>query len=58
VLGVDLAAGQRPQVVVPTGAWQAARSLRDCTLVGCTGAPGFEFAEFEMASDDGPPLEG
>ncbi|MFN3779808.1 MAG: cupin domain-containing protein [Brevundimonas aurantiaca] len=57
-LGVDLAAGQRPQAVVPTGAWQAARSLGDLTLVGCTVAPGFEFAGFELAPDDGSPLEG
>jgi uncharacterized protein len=57
-LGVDLAAGQRPQAVVPTGAWQAARTLGDWTLVGCTVAPGFEFAGFELAPDDGPPLEG
>lgn len=53
-LGVDLTAGQRPQAVVPTGAWQAARSLGDWTLVGCTVAPGFEFAGFELAADDGP----
>jgi uncharacterized protein len=53
-LGVDLAAGQRPQAVVPTGAWQAARSLGDWTLVGCTVAPGFEFAGFELAPDEGP----
>jgi predicted cupin superfamily sugar epimerase len=57
-LGVDLAAGQRPQAVVPSGAWQAARSLGDWTLVGCTVAPGFEFAGFELAPDDGSPLEG
>lgn len=57
-LGVDLAAGQRPQAVVPTGARQAARSLGDWTLVGCTVAPGFEFAGFELAPDDGAPLEG
>jgi hypothetical protein len=48
-LGNDLAAGQRPQAVVPAQAWQAAQSLGDWTLVGCTVAPGFEFAEFEMA---------
>ena len=48
-LGNDLAAGQRPQGVVPALAWQAARSLGDWTLVGCTVAPGFEFAIFEMA---------
>ncbi len=48
-LGNDLASGQRPQGVVPAHAWQAARSLGDWTLVGCTVAPGFEFAKFEMA---------
>jgi predicted cupin superfamily sugar epimerase len=49
MLGNDLAAGQRPQGVVPRGAWQSARSLGDWTLVGCTVAPGFEFAHFELA---------
>ena len=48
-LGNELAAGQHPQAVVPAHAWQAARSLGDWTLVGCTVAPGFEFAKFEMA---------
>jgi uncharacterized protein len=48
-LGPDLAAGQRPQVVVPTHVWQAAETLGDWTLVGCTVAPGFEFAGFELA---------
>jgi len=48
-LGSDLAAGQRPQAVVPARAWQAAQSLGDWTLVGCTVAPGFDFAKFELA---------
>jgi uncharacterized protein len=48
-LGNDLADGQRPQGVVPPHAWQSARSLGEWTLVGCTVAPGFEFAHFEMA---------
>jgi uncharacterized protein len=48
-LGADLAAGERPQAVVPAGAWQAAESLGDWTLVGCTVAPGFDFAGFELA---------
>ena len=48
-LGNDLAAGQRPQGIVPPHAWQSARSLGDWTLVGCTVAPGFEFEHFEMA---------
>jgi uncharacterized protein len=49
VLGPDLAAGARPQLVVPTGAWQAAESLGDWTLAGCTVAPGFAFKHFELA---------
>ena len=48
-LGPDLAAGERPQGIVPTGAWQAAQSLGDWTLCGCTVAPGFEFSGFVLA---------
>jgi uncharacterized protein len=48
-LGSDLAAGERPQAVVPKGVWQSARSLGAWTLVGCTVAPGFEFTGFELA---------
>jgi predicted cupin superfamily sugar epimerase len=50
VLGADLAAGERPQAIVPAGAWQAAATLGDWTLVGCTVAPGFEFSGFEVAA--------
>src|SRR5438445_1698499 len=35
-LGTDFSAGERPQAVVPRQAWQAAESLDDWTLVGCT----------------------
>jgi uncharacterized protein len=48
-LGADLTAGERPQAVVPAGVWQAARPRGGWVLVGCTVAPGFEFASFEMA---------
>lgn len=48
-LGNDLAAGQRPQGIVPEGAWQSAESQGDWTLVGCTVAPGFEFSGFALA---------
>ena len=50
-LSNDLAAGQRPQGVVPPHAWQSAKSLGDWTLVGCTVAPGFEFEHFELAPE-------
>lgn len=48
-LGPDLAGGERPQLIVPKGVWQAAEPLGSFTLVGCTVAPGFDFAGFEMA---------
>ena len=48
-LGADILAGERPQAVVPAHAWQAAESDGDWTLVGCTVAPAFEFAGFELA---------
>ena len=49
VLGPDILAGESHQVMVPRGCWQTAVSLGDWTLVGCTVAPGFEFAGFELA---------
>ena len=54
-LGPALAAGQRPQIVVPAGWWQSATSLGAWTLVGCTVAPGFDFSGFEMAAADWSP---
>jgi predicted cupin superfamily sugar epimerase len=51
-LGSDIAAGEMPQAVVPAHAWQAASSAGDWTLVGCTVAPGFDFAGFELAHPD------
>ena len=48
ILGNAINVGQMPQIVVPAHAWQAAESLGEYSLVGCTVAPGFEFAGFEM----------
>lgn len=48
-LGIDLAIGEEPQAVVPRNVWQAARSLGNWSLVGCTVAPAFEFSRFELA---------
>lgn len=56
MLGADLAAGELPQAVVPTGAWQAARPLGKWSLVGCVVAPGFTFDGFELATPDFNPL--
>jgi uncharacterized protein len=54
-LGPDLARGERPQVIVPAGTWQAAESMGEWTLTGCTVAPGFMFSGFEMAPNDCAP---
>jgi predicted cupin superfamily sugar epimerase len=48
-LGSRLDRGERPQGIVPAHHWQSARPLGAFALVGCTVAPGFEFAGFEMA---------
>ncbi len=50
-LGRDPRRGERPQGVVRAGLWfgaELARS-RGYALVGCTVAPGFDFADFELA---------
>jgi uncharacterized protein len=48
-LGVDLAAHQRPQVVVPGGVWQSAEPAgAEPVLVTCVVSPGFDFADFRM----------
>ncbi|MDQ3036425.1 MAG: cupin domain-containing protein [Myxococcota bacterium] len=54
LLGTDLARGQRPQAVVPAGAWFGAHVEDDgaWSLVGCTVAPGFDFADFELGDRD------
>lgn len=54
-LGPDLTTGQRPQITVPAQAWQSATSLGAWTLAGCTVAPGFDFAGFELAPPDWRP---
>src|SRR5581483_1531946 len=40
-LGADIHNDETPQAVVPANAWQAAESLGDWSLVGCTVSPGF-----------------
>ena len=56
-LGSDLAAGEQPQAVVAAHAWQAAQSLGDWTLCGCTVAPGFDFSGFELAPEGWSPRQ-
>ena len=54
-LGGDIAAGLRPQAVVPAKTWQAAQTTGDWTLLGCTLAPGFDFAKLELAPEGWSP---
>lgn len=49
LLTPDLTKGA-PQIVIPKGHWQAARSTGDWTLVSCTVSPGFQFEGFELAA--------
>jgi predicted cupin superfamily sugar epimerase len=56
-LGSDLTGGERPQAIVPAGAWQQAESLGAWTLIGCTVSPGFVFSAFEIAAPDFDPAQ-
>lgn len=38
--------------VIPAGYWQAAIPIESEILVGCSVAPGFEFADFEMLQNE------
>lgn len=53
-LGTDLNAGERPQHLVPAGRWFGASLAVGAryALVGCTVAPGFDFACFELGDRD------
>jgi len=54
LLGMDLPRGERPQATVPAGAWFGAHVDGEgaWSLVSCTVAPGFDFADFELAERD------
>ncbi|MCP5088987.1 MAG: cupin domain-containing protein [Rhodobacteraceae bacterium] len=56
LLGPDLCTGQRPQVIVPTHAWQSSVPIGGWVLVGCTVSPGFEFSGFKLAPPDWKPM--
>jgi len=43
---------EAPVAVVAADHWQAARSCGDYSLLGCTVAPGFEFADFTLLADE------
>jgi uncharacterized protein len=52
VLGPDLTAGQRPQVTVPPGVWQAAETLGEWSLLGTVVVPPYTDGCVEFATDD------
>ena len=51
IISNDLAGGHEPQLVVPAGIWQGCRLVRGgvWALMGCTVAPGFDYADFALA---------
>lgn len=48
VLGADVEAGQRPQVVVPADTWQGSSPAGVWSLVGATMAPPFDWTGFRL----------
>ena len=54
-LGGRVTDGEVAQVVVPAGAWQAARPLGDWALAGCIVTPAFEFGGFRLAPEGWEP---
>lgn len=51
-LGKEITTGQKPQHVVPGGAWFGVTVDKpdSYALCGCTVAPGFDFKDFEMGN--------
>jgi predicted cupin superfamily sugar epimerase len=55
VIGMNLAAGEVPQLTVKAGHWQTASAREDFVLVTCVTSPGFVFDSFELAPQDFQP---
>lgn len=53
-IGLDSASGDRPQVIIPKNTWFAAEVINKegFVFVGCAVAPGFDFSDFELATED------
>lgn len=54
VLGTNVAGGEWPQVIVPSGVWQGSRLIPGgkLALLGCTVSPGFEYEDYESGKRD------
>ena len=48
--GNDLSRGESFQIILPEGIWFACETTGEFSFVGCTAAPGFNFADFELAN--------
>ncbi|MGI6446250.1 MAG: cupin domain-containing protein [Candidatus Ozemobacteraceae bacterium] len=48
-LGMNLIAGERPQITLEAGTWFAAAADESPALVSCAVVPGFSFEDFELA---------
>lgn len=53
-IGPDITKGQNPQVIVPRGTWQGTQLKKNgkFALLGCTVAPGFEFADYSSVDKE------
>lgn len=53
-LGKNLDNGEVPQITIPKNHWFAAEPDEACdfALMGCTVAPGFDFKDFQMATEE------
>jgi uncharacterized protein len=47
----EVSENRNPVFTIPAGWWQAARSIGDYTLCGCTVAPAFEFEGFRFLTE-------
>ena len=56
LLGPEGSGGNAVQVI-PGGWWQAARTTGEYTLAGCTVAPGFEYVDYIIFSEDSNEVE-
>lgn len=52
ILGPIGSGAGAPVCTIRAGIWQAARPLGAYVLVGCTVAPGFDFADFRLLADE------
>ena len=55
ILGKNIANNESLHLVINSGSWFSMTSLGNYSLIGCTVAPGFNYADFELAPKDWKP---